>query len=619
MAEANGWHPETQAADMSDTPPQKRLKLTGAAAAAAASSDAVPFQLLSLLPPPLLALVACHLDYDDLLRMQPCSSALHRLRLDESYMAVAWSSAKLCLNTHTPLLEWSLLDMDCVIQEAERRVHGRADDYIPVRVWQIALPALRAAVAKQASDERDERRRRQQQQLRQWVEQPQTEWVPFRTNQAGWLLQANDPRRQLAPDVGYVEVMKDVTVQALREAAPQSRDVEVRCRLILLACPYLQHLEIDINAIAHVEPSHEDTFVLVPLLRSLKLTLMDNINSVQKPELLIDTPPIDFERMLDSLPRLTSLHCEDVYISISDLLDLASHSTLEQLHLETRGQHLADKRWLGDELLFPIHQAEDELLLEQAAAGVLFDAQAEEEKEQTDTQPEPADGAHSSTSDCSEKVPAWTRDDVRRMQAALTRTQPTRRSCQARLALADWLHRRLRRAGLHTDADDHPAWLLRHYRSQVALLRSTLQRQLSELTVAGEESVRRERLRLLHQRWEHCRESWLHTVIARSVSRYKIARLLERLDRMSATERSMAVLERAKFERDCEVQLRRRTELAARMQLLAEQVLDMQRSMQAAQWTAGGEAHALMEQMLAEGRDQHEWMRKQITVHDSSD
>ena len=41
--------------------------------------------------------------------------------------------------------------------------------------------------------------------------------------------------------------------------------------------------------------------------------------------------------------------------------------------------------------------------------------------------------------------------EMQRMYAALTRTQPTQRSCEVRLALAEWLHRRLRRAKLHTE------------------------------------------------------------------------------------------------------------------------------------------------------------------------
>ena len=67
---------------------------------------------------------------------------------------------------------------------------------------------------------------------------------------------------------------------------------------------------------------------------------------------------------------------------------------------------------------------------------------------------------------------------------ALSRTQPTERSCQVRLALADWLHRRLRRGKLSELPDrfsgSHDSTLLLHnYCAHVALLRSTLLQQLS--------------------------------------------------------------------------------------------------------------------------------------------
>ena len=65
----------------------------------------------------------------------------------------------------------------------------------------------------------------------------------------------------------------------------------------------------------------------------------------------------------------------------------------------------------------------------------------------------------------------------RRLQAALTRAQPTRRSCEARLALTEQLHRALVWAGLN---EEQPGSLPRHWRGQLALVRSMLRRQLSE-------------------------------------------------------------------------------------------------------------------------------------------
>ena len=57
-----------------------------------------PIPLLSLLPLPLLALVASHLDVQSLLRLQRCSSTFHRLRNNDAYMSEAWRWAKLCLS-----------------------------------------------------------------------------------------------------------------------------------------------------------------------------------------------------------------------------------------------------------------------------------------------------------------------------------------------------------------------------------------------------------------------------------------------------------------------------------------------------------------------------------------
>ena len=77
------------------------------------------------------------------------------------------------------------------------------------------------------------------------------------------------------------------------------------------------------------------------------------------------------------------------------------------------------------------------------------------------------------------------RVELQRMLSALTRTRPSRRSCEVRLALAEWLHRRLRRGGLHTNQWVHEHYLyayslLHRFRLQVALLRSILPRQLSD-------------------------------------------------------------------------------------------------------------------------------------------
>ena len=72
------------------------------------------------------------------------------------------------------------------------------------------------------------------------------------------------------------------------------------------------------------------------------------------------------------------------------------------------------------------------------------------------------------------------------MRSLLTRTQLTQQSCEVRLALVDWLHRRLRRKRLRTgERQPYPAHfnsLLRRYQLQVAVLRNSLKHQLNELS-----------------------------------------------------------------------------------------------------------------------------------------
>ena len=317
------------------------------------------FQLLSLLPSPLLAAVASHLPLVELLLLQRCSSALRRLRVDESYMTVAWSCTTLRLSTSSSLLVYFLKD----------RIVDQHD--ISLRNWREALPALTALLDKRAAREEGVQQQSQQlQQLRRWVTQPQpTQWIQVRRSEGGvlcdiefkrcqrWADEKPEECKWAAVDEELVEVLTEVRCLDMQDVMLEHRDVEVHCRLVLQACPYLQHLSLNIDTARHVEPSHEDTFALVPRLRSLDLhhdhDHWDMLGE-EDPELLIDQPPVDFERMLDSLPCLTALRYANVYISISDLLDIASHSTLQQLHIEASGQHMADKEWLGDELFFPL-------------------------------------------------------------------------------------------------------------------------------------------------------------------------------------------------------------------------------------------------------------------------
>ena len=223
-------------------------------------------------------------------------------------MAAAWRWAHLPVHGWKKLHRWALSDLLCIGWPI----------VIPVDVWQAALPAFHAVLAKTAGGGENKWHAR----LRELVQQPQrTEWQPGRFDKRS---------AEQAADVRRVEVLSDITWEQLGEqAVPPYRDVEVRCRLVLQACPYLQHLQLYINSYHHVEPSHEDTFALLPHLRTLWLYQGD---TERANELLIEEPPVDIERMLDSLPHLTFHSCKHIYLTISDLIDIASHSTLQKAH-----------------------------------------------------------------------------------------------------------------------------------------------------------------------------------------------------------------------------------------------------------------------------------------------
>ena len=294
-----------------------------------------------------------------------------------------------------------------------------------------------------------------------------------------------------------VEVLADIDWLYIATVVLASHHrVDVRCRLVLQACPYLQHLDIIVDAYAHVMPSHDDTIALLCRLRSLYLTQYQNDDAREQ---ATETLCVDFEQMLSSLPHLTILECDDLrHLGVSELLEITSHSTLKTVRIRAYRQQLADEEWIGRQIEFPISVEEDEIQLEQDATRMVFDGDIEEGSDQTalvardssTSREQLADGVDDETE------PAWVRDETKRLLAALTRTQPTQRSCEVRLALADWLWRRLRRGRLHTDQQAQPVWLLRSRRKQVALLRSTLRRQLSELTEAASSQSEAVRLRI---------------------------------------------------------------------------------------------------------------------------
>jgi len=494
-------------------PVATQLTSTSSLSSQSSSSSSSSFQLLDLLPLPLLALAASHLEVVSLLRLQCLSSALHRLRNDESYMAAAWRWAKLYLSTDAKLHEWTLPVNQCIkrhrapaiaavatkeeedeeklLEEEEEEEEEEVEeepleDYlIPAGVWRAALPVFHAMIA---CDPANAWQWYRYQRLRSLVQQPQPMVsVLARCGQDGrWTAVDDASAAETSADVQQVEVLGDVQWRQMVDTMPNERDVDRRCRLVLQACPYLQHLDLTVNPITYAAPSHDDTFALVLRLRSLHLEHSD-WNEWDRTSLF------DFPTMLSSLPHLTSFSCISIrYLVTTELLDLASHSTLESINIDSGECGLVEFVWLGHGIEFPISVSED-------VAEVVRTAECELRGDIEEDDSEAMEAVADFNSNTTAKLEGSAeerkqRDELnaamQRMQTALTRTQPTEHSCEVRLALAGWLHRRLRRVKLRTDGygldPDRPAALsqLHFFLAQVALLRSTLRRQLGEVTVA---------------------------------------------------------------------------------------------------------------------------------------
>ena len=167
-----------------------------------------------------------------------------------------------------------------------------------------------------------------------------------------------DERTEQSAGVLRVEVLRDVEWGSLHATVPTDRDVEVRCGLVLRACPHLQHFDLTVDGSVCQEPTHADTFALIPRLRSLRLQQCSSGR--------IELRPLsDCRAMLDGLPHLRTLRCfKTTSLSIKHILDFASHSTLEEVHINIGGPYMTDNWWIGRLVLFPIDVEEDELQLQ---------------------------------------------------------------------------------------------------------------------------------------------------------------------------------------------------------------------------------------------------------------
>ena len=164
-------------------------------------------------------------------------------------------------------------------------------------------------------------------------EQP-TEWILVKRDADGrWQLMGDDNTQQSA-DVHRVEVLRDIDWYYLDGEVVHN--VEVQCRLVLQACPYLEHLHLFVEEDVCEAPSHAGTFALVPRFRSLHVEICEFLSKQEEEEDDRDRdeekPLFDCRAMLNSLPHLTSLTCTHILdFGVSQLLDIASHSTLEEV------------------------------------------------------------------------------------------------------------------------------------------------------------------------------------------------------------------------------------------------------------------------------------------------
>ena len=425
--------------------------------------DTSSFPFLTSTPPAVLALVCQHLPLRVLLRLLRSCSDLHRLHANvASFSSAAWSEVALELSLHQRAHQWSMSiplykphkglirhkktdDSDVPDNDDSHKPRTRQQQrghHIPLSLWQRALPALRYSVE-------------------QW-DRLKCDWLEKETLRA--MLTADQPTKSVRVGAEERVVLSQLTWKQLGDMIPRALPC-FRSRFVLAATPHLQHLCLSIDSYTIDPPSAADIFSLVPRLRSLQLEQNDWER--------IDTESsiISIRAMLALLPSLTSLRCFWLHLAVQDMVHIAAHATLEHIQLEVVAA-LEDQGVLGDELHFSSKEA----------------AQCDETEQRTDEK----EGSEASSIDPSHDISTGKQGkkeakrharDIERLPIALTRQTPTRRSIQARLALANWLHRPVTaalRSPDYTPSFRQPTLsLLRYYRQQTATLRSILLEQLA--------------------------------------------------------------------------------------------------------------------------------------------
>ena len=75
--------------------------------------------------------------------------------------------------------------------------------------------------------------------------------------------------------------------------------------------------------------------------------------------------------VLDGLPHLTALRYTSVsHLGIEQLIHFASHSTLEELHIDSGSSSMRNTMWIGRTMRFPISVEEDERDMRQVQSDV---------------------------------------------------------------------------------------------------------------------------------------------------------------------------------------------------------------------------------------------------------
>ena len=270
-------------------------------------------------------------------------------------VAGRWATLRVILNQR--LHEWTL--------QAEHCIKRGRKLLIPASMWHTALPVWRAAVVRTEDSDWHELRQKYERRAEVVQQEQPTTWVTVELDALGsWKVVDHESVTEQSADVQRVEVLRDLHLEQLEnEVVPSYSDVDVRCRSILQACPYLQCLKLEVDAYLYRTPSNADTFAIVPRLRILCLKQEDSDRS--------PTGEFDFRSMLDSLPHLHTLCCNELrYLGVAALLDIASHSTLEEIQIDSGTREMMESQWIGYNMQFhtPFDVEEDEQLMEQEAA-----------------------------------------------------------------------------------------------------------------------------------------------------------------------------------------------------------------------------------------------------------